>query len=240
MKKTLILLLALIPLCTALFAQRGIHIGIGVMPQNTWIINKEDKSVPVDTFSYKFTLGYAGMFKVGYNFGDPFGIHLGVFYSKQGQKHEYTDSSGHKLVAQRDLRYVKFPLLMHFGGNADNPVNMSFDLGPQLDFVLDATYIDQGTPIDPGFDYKQAFRLTNVSFAWSLGVDFKLADGVYFNVTHRGDYSILDIENKALTLPGTTIPFYAANRTQANNLDLGLMAGFTFCFLPSFGTGHYY
>lgn len=225
-------------LLPSLKAQEGIHIGVGFMPQNTWILNKDDQSVPLDSFSYKFTWGYAGMFKLGYNFGPPFGIHLAAFYSKQGQNIAYALDSGatEKVIAKRDLRMLKIPLLLHFGGSdPDRPVNLSVDVGPQLDIVLDAAYLNGDSIVNPSFDYATAFKLQNVSAAWSLGLDFRLADGVYFNVTHRGDYSLLDVENKELTLPGTTIPFYAAGRAKSNNLNLGLMTGFTFCFLPDLG-----
>lgn len=236
MKKIALLVVGLMAIA-GLHAQTGIHLGFGGAPLNTWILNQDDSDAPADTFSYNFTLGYAGMVKVGYNFGPPFGLHLGFLYSKQGQKSETIeeiDSTGAKrtVLVNRDLRYFKLPLLLHFNSKP-NDVMFRMELGPQLGFLYDANYLRDQTAAQSVPDANLLFEKTDISFMWAIGAEIRLGDHANFFIEHRGDISVADIENKAVTFNG--IPFFPNDRDAAQNLTLGLFVGFEFCFLPSGG-----
>lgn len=222
----------------SLFSQKGIHLGIGGGVTNTWILNKTDSDVSRDTFSYKLTLGYAPMVRLGYNFADPIGIHIGALYSKQGQKSTSVDSVAGDLkvvTTNRDLRYLKIPIMLHIN-SAPNKVMFRMDLGPQIGILMDAKYLMDNVPINPNsststaFDPTQLFEPQNLSVLWALGVQFNMSKIASFYIEHRGDYGFADIENKAIKFNGS--PFFPGNRDVSQNLTLGLYAGFEFTFLP--------
>lgn len=223
-----------------LLAQKGLHLGIGGGVTNTWILNQDDSDASRDTFSYKFTVGYSPMIKLGYNFADPIGIHVGLAYSKQGQKSTTTDSiAGEKRVftLKRDLRYLKIPLLLHIN-SAPNDVMFRMELGPQIGILMDANYLVDNSPINPNstgtFDPVDLFEPNDLSFTWALGAQFQFGKVAAFYIEHRGDYGFADIENKTIKFNGS--PFFPGDRSVSQNLTLGLYAGFEFTFLPK-GSG---
>ncbi|MEM7038795.1 MAG: porin family protein, partial [Bacteroidota bacterium] len=227
MKKSLLLLLC--TLCFgALRAQEGFHIGLLAMPQNTWILNTETLDQNRSNFEYVTTWGYSGMFKLGYNIGDPFGIHTAISYSRQGQRSTSIDTSGVIVTTKRDLTYLKIPLLIHINSDP-GPAMFTFEVGPQVGILLDASHLEDDVPRDFGFLTDLIYRPTEISVTWSLGAEFCITDWFHFVLQHRGDYALFDIEDKTF-LAGQSA--FDPDRSTANSCNLGLMGGFNFCFLP--------
>jgi hypothetical protein len=235
MKKLLLIGLILVA-SAGLYAQEGLHIGIMGAPQNTWIFNQQPLDSTRGDFDYKITWGFAGMFKLGYNFGPPFGIHTGVIYSSQGQKFTTVDSTGKVVLTNRHLSYLKIPLLIHINSDPA-PVIFELEFGPQLGLLLDSEISDDGTPLVFPFDQDQLYKLNDLSLAWSIGLEIVLTKGVSVVLQHRGDYSIFDIENKSFTFQNQGV--YNAERDVAYNCTLGIMGGFNFCFIPRSGGRNY-
>ena len=214
-----------------LSAQEGFHIGLLAMPQNTWIINPETFDNSRTNFEYVTTWGYSGMFKLGYNFADPIGIHSAITYSRQGQRSTAIDTSGVIVTTKRDLTYLKIPLLLHINSDP-GPAMFTMEIGPQVGILLDASHVEDGIPRDFGFLTDLIYKPTDVSVTWSIGAEFCFNDWFHFVLQHRGDYAIFDIEDKTfLDLQAITDP----DRSNSNSCNLGIMAGFNFCFLPRGG-----
>lgn len=228
MKKGMFLCLAMLGWLQGA-AQTGFHIGVLGGPQNTWILNRDDKDAGADEFKYKMTWGYSGMFKLGYNLGPPFGIHSGVIYSSQGQGSVATDSlSGTESTFRRSLTYVKIPLLIHMSSDPDAPAMFVLEIGPQFGLLLKGQHYLNGDLVDVGYDFKQVYMPNEIEVAWAIGADIRLNDYVVLNLHHRGDYGIADVENKDATIFG--LPYYPADRLKANNLNLGFNVGLTAAF----------
>jgi hypothetical protein len=226
--------LLLAGLSTQVHAQEGFHIGIFAQPQSTWIFNTEDTDISRSRFAYKSTWGYAGMAKIGYNIGDPLGFQLGLIYSVQGQKSSATDSTGKTIDSQRLLNYVKIPLLLHINSDPGR-VMLNLEFGPQIGFLRSAELLEDGQTVDLGFDALNLYKPKDVSFAWAIGAEFMLTEGVSFVLVHRGDYGIIDMENKGFTW--NSLPYYADGRLITRNATFGIMGGFNFCLSPGRGGG---
>lgn len=233
MKKSCLLLFGLL-LSLSSFAQEGIHFSIAGQPQNTWMFNTRDTDVNRSSFSYEFTWGWAAIGKLGYNFAEPIGFRIGCLYSVQGQSHTSRDSTETVISKRRQLKYIKIPLMLHINSDV-GPVMFSFEVGPQLGFLIAADHFEADNLLNYNFDTVDLYVDKDVSVAWNIGADFRLTDWLYFNIHHRGDYSIFDIENKEFTLNGN--PFYPDSRDKTENCTLGFMGGFTFCGLPRGGRG---
>lgn len=232
--KSRILWLFLMILGLRLSAQTGLHVGVFGMPQNTWIFNREDTEESRTNFSYKMTWGWAGMFKLGYNFGPPFGIHVGAIYSRQGQKHTSQDTSGNTILSQRDLTYIKIPLLIHINSDPGKAM-LNIEFGPQIGLLQQVCLLEDDLPVNLPFSSLQLYKPTDISFAWCLGAEFMLTEFMSLVLVHRGDYGLFDIENKAFSFGGSN--FYPNGRLRSKNGCYGIMAGLNFCISPGRGGG---
>jgi hypothetical protein len=170
MKKVWILLLLALA-STQVFAQMGLHVGFAVGPQYTKMINNEAIDPSAKGFAYKTTWGKAGMFRIGYNFVPPIGIHVGVIYSVQGQDYKTVDSVGTPSVTSRQATYLKVPLLIHMS-STPGPVMFTMEIGPQIGMLRAASYTVNGTPIVTNFPTTLLWKPTDVALAWSLGAEF--------------------------------------------------------------------
>lgn len=233
MKKVLFAALALFSF-SSLLAQEGFHIGFMGGPQYTKIFNEQDPNPGRTAFQYERTWGYNAMAKIGYNIGDPFGFHLGLIYSQQGQTHTATDTaSGRRITSDRELTYLKIPFYIHINSDPA-PVMFALEFGPQLGLLQDAAYIDDGQPLAlGGTTADQLWKPNDIAFAWSIGLEFAVTEWLHFVVAHRGDYSIIDMENKDLTVGG--VPVYENDRGPANNGTFSIQGGLVFCLYPGGG-----
>lgn len=214
-------------------AQQGFHVGLLGMPQNTWIFNKTDSDAPEDEFAYEFTWGLSGMFKLGYNFADPIGIHTGVIYSKQGQDATGSDTLIGSFSTSRELNYIKIPLLLHINSDP-GPVMFTFEMGPQIGILMNASTFFNENLIQYPFENELIYSPTDLSFTWSIGAEICFNEWFHFIIQHRGDYSILDVEDKGFSFQN--LAFWDSERKKSFNGNFGIMGGFNFCFNPS-GSG---
>lgn len=228
----------------SLFSQDGLHVGFGVLPQSTWITNLQDEDTDWDSFTYKATWGYSAFGKIGYNFGPPLGVHAYLIYSKQGQRHTSKDAGGVIHNLNRDLTYVKVPIMLavnsHNGGKkrGKQPILFCFGGGPMICWLIRANYTDNGKEKYPGADVKQLFKPMHWGAAFYLGWDFKLgSEYVYLNTRLQGDHSFGNIENKEAIIDGVRI--YPANRPVTHNFNMGITVGLTFIVPTESSGGHW-
>ena len=229
MKKFLLIFIAL-SMSIGLFAQKGFHLGFGIMPQNTWIMNERDIDESRTSFKYQPTIGYAGLLSIGYNIKSPFGIHLNVIYSKQGQNHTSRDTPGRIISTSRDQTYLKFPLFFHV--NSDLGKSMfTLGFGPSLGILLNASYEEtdeESAEVMEPYDAKNLYINSYMGVAFKLGGIFALGDRLAFNLDIRGDYALNDVENKSARQNGESI--FSPTRGKTQNLTIGAMMGLTFIF----------
>jgi hypothetical protein len=224
MKKALFSLLLALSSMTAV-AQMGLHIGIMGGPQYTKIINDQPLDPNASGFKYVTTWGYAGMFKIGYNFVPPIGVHIGAIYSVQGQDYTTADSTGFLTSTSRRLTYLKIPLLLHMSSDP-GPAMFTMEFGPQIGLLREASMTIEDTLVVSPYPALELFKPTDIAIAWSIGAEFCVTEGFHIVLQHRGDYGFLDFENKDLVYNGA--PVYSTERKKANNLTLGIMLGLNF------------
>lgn len=223
--KNLLLGLALLMASLQLSAQTGLQVGFLLGPQYTMMLNNEPLAADGKGFKYVPTWGRTGMFKLGYNFVPPIGLHVAVAYSEQGQDYTTVDSVGVQSRTSRRATYVKVPILLKMT-SPPGPVMFVMEIGPQFGLLQDASITVNGSPIAFDFPTTLLWRPNDIALAWSLGAEFCITKGFHLVLQHRGDYGILDFENKNATNNGT--PFYALDRKKANNLTLGIVGGVNF------------
>lgn len=230
------------------FGQKGLKLGVVALPQTTWMLNKDDQSVPQDQFKYKPTFGMAAGPMVGYNFGDGIGFKLNFIYSAEGQKFTNYNSEGTLVNHTRRLNYMKIPLFISLNtGTEYSKLIFAADLGFQVNFLMRARYYndDQSyTPDDILFNpnvrdypntYKQ-YAIFGFGPVASVGMDIKLAYNIMGNIRFRGDYTLSDAENKnaAYKLYTAGIPddirIWSEGRAMTHNLTGGIMLGITYTF----------
>jgi hypothetical protein len=252
MKRIFVSLLAVIALATAfspaLKAQEGLKIGISAMPQNTWMLNKDEMDARLDSFKYDLTFGMAAGPFIGYNFSDKLGFRLGFLYSVQGQKHTQVDDSV-TISHTRKLHYLKMPLTLGFNSGTEfNKVIFFFHAGFQVGLLTKARYYNDDeryTPDQALYDNVTDYPTTYQTYKWldygpvlQTGVDVKLAYNIMANIHIRADYSLGDIEDKdetyRLTTNGITnvVKYWPENRAETGNITGGIMLGITYTFTP--------
>ena len=218
-----------------LFAQEGLHIGFYGGPQLTRIRGQEafvqNRTALESTGIWTFN----GMAKIGYNIGPPFGFHLGFIYSVNGQDQSAVDTAqGRRISTEQRLNYIKIPLYLHFNSDPA-PAMFTFEVGPQLNILRSATITDDGAPLVTTEGIEQFYTANDIAFAWSLGAEFAVTEWLHFAITHRGDYTIIDMENKDAVVNG--LPYYENTRDPARNLTINFQAGMIFCISPGGGGG---
>jgi hypothetical protein len=224
MKNTVLFLLLLLGM-SQLSAQTGLHVGFMGGPQYTMMLNDQPLQADGKGFKYVPTFGRTGTFKLGYNFVPPIGVAVGVTYSEQGQDYTTVDSVGFETRTSRRATYIKVPILLHMS-SAPGPVMFVMEIGPQFGLLRDASISFAGITQNYSYPTTLLWKATDIEFAWALGAEFCVTKGVHFVLQHRGDYGILDFENKAVSENG--VPFYAAERRKANNLTLSIVGGMNF------------
>ena len=229
-------------------AQTGLHIGGGIMPQQTWMINQDDSEAPKSEFVYVTTYGLAYTGKLGFNFGPPLGLHSGAIFSMQGQKNSYVDSaSGNTVETYRKLNYLKIPVYLHVTSASGNPrdmrgVLMSLGIGLYYSMLREAHVTDDGVPkyeqalANAGLEDKDLYAADQLGITWYLGTDIRLAENwLWFNAHLRGDYSFGDAEEKLLEV--NSVRWYQLGRPFTNNFNWGINLGFTIVAEVGQGSG---
>ncbi len=211
--------------CIELTAQTGLHIGFFGGVQYTKILNSESIDPAGKGFATRTTWGQTGMFKLGYNFVPPIGLHVAAIYSTQGQDYTTVDDLGTESRTSRRATYIKVPILIHMSSNP-GPAMFTMEIGPQFGILRDASVTVNGLNVPLSVPTTLLWKPNDFAVAWSLGAEFAVTKGFHLVIQHRGDYGIFDFENKRVINNGSL--FFQADRKKANNLTLGIVAGVNF------------
>ena len=233
MNRFILCVLILSVLVVKTFAQKGWYLGLRVIPQSTWILNKQDSDAGKQYFSYKKTFGVAAGVGGGYAFNNHIGIFADILYSSQGQAHSYeatVDGKTRVFTDEIRLRYIKFPLMFRVTTNTDRKTAFVFQVGPQLDYLVSVKQFIGNTnyphnnqlpadpPGQPDFynvpDRYYTYESLVYDVAGGIGAEVKLRYNLKMHLLFRADYSLVDIENKDATFDVyengnvTTVKFY--------------------------------
>jgi hypothetical protein len=248
----------------ALNAQRGIQLGLRVIPQWTMM----PSAGYADSLDRTATGGVQGGISIGYGFNYRASIVLEALYSSQGQNFEYTYPNPQfqpglnvpeDITVRRTLRmrYLKFPVFFKFGTDMEKKYAIYGMLGPQFEYLMSVDdenndrreYTNE--PFLPtgertaGFPWNDIDRYNrfNVSVAGAFGLDVKLRFNLRMNLQVRADYGLLDVRNTDVAFRvnenGVDKTYnywedYLQHTDPIRNVNVGLALGFTYIFIPRF------
>lgn len=245
MKKFLLLFTLAVTVSCSAWAQQGWKFGIMAIPQNTWLINKNDWQAAKDVYNHRVTFGMAAGPVVGYNFTDNFGFRMNFVYSLQGQRWQNRNADKELVTHKTRLHYGKFPLLVGFNTNTEHAkVIFTMYAGFQANLLLKVQQMDddQSYVPDPGFDGSvldyptpwQQYAVLDYGPLMDIGFDVKITYNMMANIHLRAEYGLADAERKSATIlniedgvPFNT-SFYPDDRPKSWNFVAGLKIGLTY------------
>lgn len=220
MIKSLITIVAFVTFFGIFFgaqAQKGIHLGVRFAPQATYLLNQNDRDEGV-AFNPQAKLGFMGGVTVGLNLLDYAGLEVGLLYSQQGSESMMQAPNGdYTLREDRNLSYIKVPVLLKLNTSPERRIMGSLFLGPQFSFLTRASTtftLEKGTLLNGASisDYqstyynqyfsssndgtKDQYKTATIGVVLGVGVDLKITDNFLFNASVRFDYGLTDVENK--------------------------------------------
>ena len=235
MKKVLqyfkVITLIIVCSITKATGQKGLHLGIEVTPQISWILNNDDQTNA--QFKYLNTLSGSFGITSHYFFSNGFGAGINVLYSSQGQRYKLNE-----IELTKKAEYLKLPLLAIYNYSITNTINFIGKIGPQLSIIMGA----QLTDIDGNdlvHNHKEAYQNYEVGIVISTGIANKITEHIYLDASMRFDYGITDAENKnynkninnPLEVPITNGYSLGINsRAIANNMAAGITIGIRYLF----------
>jgi hypothetical protein len=241
----------------ALYAQRGIQLGLRAMPTSIWMLNQDDSDSSTE---YRFTAGMSAGLMAGYGLNDNMSIVANFLYASTGQNlltDVYTEADATtgdlreiEVKTERRLRYFQLPVFFKYSSNAERKVAVFGMLGPQLGILLSARDENNDRRYTPEFPpYSQVanfpepidrYQRIDLQAVGAVGIDVKLRFNLKMNLQARFGYSLLDVENKDRTYDIRTngvvqeVNYWGEDRAVTRNLFGGLMLGFTYVFIPKF------
>lgn len=204
-------------------AQKGLHLGVRLAPQATFLNNQNDMDEGPE-LNPQVKMGFMGGIGVGYHFIDFLGVEVDVLYSGQGFRAvaeedgvDYSQPGNVNLRLNRNLSYLKIPVLLKLNTSSEARVMGSFFLGPQFSFLTGASStfdiykgsMPTGLTIDDAtklyyLEYfggteditKDLYKPMSIDVVLGLGIDIKVTDNIFINANVRIDYGLTDAENK--------------------------------------------
>ena len=141
MKKIIVLLV--LSMSYASYAQQGLHVGVVGGPQSTWLFNEHDSNEgPHLDYQPKWGANFG--LRLGYHFTDFVGIESGLAFSSRGQKYQGEldyfpygfPNAKSDLSAVTKLNYLQVPFLFSTGSEPSSTSSFRFYTGPQLMFLM--------------------------------------------------------------------------------------------------------
>jgi hypothetical protein len=244
---TLCLLLITACLPVVAHAQKGLQLGLRIMPMLTQMRNADDAKAPTAAHSYVTTWGMTFGLSSMYAIDNHWSFGTNLLYSSQGHTYTHTYDTGFGAFetatnAQR-LRYIKMPFLAKWTTDATQKLAFMAEGGIQPGFMIEADEIrsnQQVYPNGPGVgpngeplyvtynqyperkDTYKAFQLWGVL---GVGTEIKLRYNVKLNLTLRTEYGLTDVEDKNATYARTILnqttqqPFYSPRSDRPSFTD---------------------
>lgn len=228
MKKRTATILLLILWSSISYAQKGWEVGIKALPQAVVLFNADDWEAG-DFVDYVFTTSLAYGGTLGWNLTNHVGLQTGIFFSPQGQKFKHP---GLVLETSRQkLNYLKVPLMLKINTSPDKASSFILTAGAQVGFLTKVEVFEDGELIDfeqrYGIVAKEIYNSQDIGLVGSLGFRFKFTRNSSFEILLRGDYSLMDVEDKTARV-NNNIFYWNQQRPDSQNITLGLQTGLNF------------
>lgn len=238
----------MVGLFSILPAQRGFKVGFFGVPQVSFLMNEDDRSLAADQYSPEALPTMAGGISLGVGFTDNFGLRFSPTLAQQGQAYTALTEGDITTRFVERLNYFKLPLMIGFNTTPTaRKFIYSLYLGASVDLLTQARsfndnpffFIPSNVSIPPARD---RYLDLAYSFIAETGFDVQLPpENFTLNLRLRGDYGLTDVENKDVTYRVVTNGqvetfrywgnLRGENRTAVTQaLNLGLLIGLTYAF----------
>ncbi|NOR87301.1 MAG: outer membrane beta-barrel protein [Bacteroidales bacterium] len=224
MKNFYALLLALLLVVPATYAQKGLSLGLNgeftgitIVNQNIWGYGPE--------YDYSLTNSSAFGFDVGYNFNDQMGVYSGLSFMTLGQDYidSYDDSEWERTLR---FKYQVIPIMFKFS-SSENTVNFIGGIGILFAMMKEAeqtwtqdgasyheTFVNPitGDDFDMGAtDVTDRFEKNDIILNLELGARIFIMDELYVDATVNFGYGVKDINNSDWHIPNTDDTYNASH-----------------------------
>ncbi|MDW8335024.1 MAG: porin family protein [Bacteroidia bacterium] len=211
----------------ALWAQnapKDFYVGLRTSVGTFFLVNTDDLK-PAAPVQPRLTFGGGGGAALGDFMTPHFGFEAQLLYSTQGQKYRVKTTGRDSVVS---LVLLKVPLLFQYATDRTRQVRFLARLGPQISFLTAASRTAEGVRlsdvvIPPRLKFYDLFNTTDLSIAADVGVDWALNDYWSLQAVFRGEFGLVDAEDRTLKAPGRSSTFHAGVQTQI---------GLTYTFNP--------
>lgn len=196
-----------IGLCFALFlnapafSQQGLHLGINLNPNMTFI--GAQHTYGNAEFDSKIDLGWTAGIQLGYKFSHHIGLFTELNYAQLGGKWEGKDS-GTFYEREVDMNAIQIPIMIKYTSKGDSRFfvmsGVQFNLLQKATQSYSPNYTEAGSPgyaIAQQSDITDLFVQNTISFVGALGTDVVLSDNLYLTLGLKGSMSLQDMNDEA-------------------------------------------
>lgn len=203
--KNLTLFLAALLLAGHTFGQSGLEITAGYTPGISFILNDNDLAAGKD-LNYQVSYGQQLGVTVGFNFTEKIGVLTGFGLANINQNY-IADlpliSKKDQPRSNRQLTYVRIPLMVRIGGDPSASTSAFFRFGPHFDFLSGAVgnvnVAGQKTGINYR-DFNESFNNVVVGLTMEVGGRIRISDVMGVLLLFHLESSLTNPEGKKANL----------------------------------------
>ena len=204
--KTTVMAAAMMLAGAGLFAQKApkdFYVGARAGAGAFFFVNGDDRKADSPVLP-RLTFGGGGGIALGDYITPHFGFEAQALYVRQGQNYRIKAGERDSSVS---LTMLKVPLMFQYATDRAKRVRFLARLGPQISFLTAAARTSTGAShadvvIAPRLTYYDLFNTTDLSVVAEAGVDCALSDNWSLQATLRGEFGVVDAEDRTLKAPG--------------------------------------
>jgi hypothetical protein len=205
-------------------APKDFYVGVRATGGSFFFVNSDDRRAD-SPVSPQWTGGGGGGISLGDFITPHFGFEAQALYLRQGQNYRIQNTSRDSSVS---LTFLKVPLMFQYTTDRSRRVRFLARLGPQISFLTAATRTATGAAysdvvIPPRLQFYDLFNTTDLSIAGDAGVDWVITDELSLQTTFRGEFGLVDAEDRTLKAPGRATTYLSG---------LQLQVGLSYTFNP--------
>ena len=125
-----------------------------------------------------------------------------ILFSQKGAKDEASNSQVH-------LNYVEVPVLLRVFFNRDGAIRPNIFGGPSFGFLTGVKGKLDGGDYENVPDYKASYNNFDLGLGIGLGLNFRIAEEMYFIVDTRYTYGLSDIAKSSANVNNQAVAFSA-------------------------------
>lgn len=155
-----------------------------------------------DADNTEFNTGLVAGGFLTYSIQDTYAFTLKVLHSQKGAAEESTDSKLH-------LNYVEVPLLFRFFLNKEGAIRPNAFVGPSFGFLTEVKSKVGDGDYESVQNFEDSYNNFDVGVGFGLGINFRVANEMYFIIDTRYTYGFSDISKSPADVNNQALAFTA-------------------------------